>query len=406
MPYPSRRLAGAVLAAALILAAAPGARPARAAEPFVIPVVLSLTGGGAFLGKSELQSLQLVESLVNKRGGVKGRPIHFAVLDDQSNPAVAVQLTNGDLASKNVTPSGVEGPPVILGSDIVAMCNAMAALVKASGPVQFCFSPGIHPVAGSFTFSASVGTDDLATAALRYFHGKHWNRVAIITSTDASGQDAERAFVEASHRAENAGLALIIQEHFNPTDVTVSAQIARMVATHPDAIVAWSTGTPFGTLLHGINDAGIDLPVLGGNGNLTYPQLAQYKDFTPKQMYFPSPRFFAREQVLPGPIRTAQDLFYNAFAAVGVKPDVSQSFSWDPALIVVDALQHLGLDATPEAVRAYIANLHSWAGINGIYDFRDGSQRGLVENTAIIIHWNASNATFAGVSKPGGAPLK
>jgi branched-chain amino acid transport system substrate-binding protein len=393
----SKRLAGAVLAAGLILLSAPGAQPAVAADPFEIPVIMPLTGGGAFLGSSENQSLQLIEKMVNTSGGIKGRPIHFAVQDDQSNPQVAVQLTNGALAKK---------PPVILGSSVVAMCNAMAAIVKASGPVQYCFSPGIHPAPSSYTFSSSISTDDLATASLRYFHGKHWNRVAIITSTDASGQDAERAFVEAAHRPENAGLALIIQEHFNPTDVTVSAQITRMQSTHPDAIVAWSTGTPFGTLLHAINDAGIDIPVLGGNGNLTYPQLAQYKAFTPKQMYFPSPRFFAREQVGPGPIRAAQDLFFKSFAAIGVKPDVAHSFSWDPALIVVDALRHTGLQASPEAIRAYIDGLHSWTGINGIYDFRDGSQRGLTANAAIIIRWNASNATFAGVSKPGGAPLK
>jgi branched-chain amino acid transport system substrate-binding protein len=391
-----KRLAGALIAAALVLLAAAGARePATAAEPFVIPVVMPLTGGGAFLGTSENQSLQIIEKMVNKSGGIKGRPIHFAVQDDQSNPQVAVQLTNGIIAQK---------PPVILGSAVVAMCNAMAAIVKAAGPVQYCFSPGIHPVAGSYTFSSSISTDDLATAALRYFHGKHWNRVALITSTDASGQDAERAFVEASHRAENAGLSIEIQEHFNPTDVTVSAQLTRMMATHPDAIVAWSTGTPFGTLLHGITDAGIDIPVLGGNGNLTYPQLAQYKAFTPKQMYFPSPRFFAREQVGPGPIRDAQNLFFRSFAAIGVKPDVAHSFSWDPALIAIDALRHVGLDASPEAVRNYIAGLHSWVGINGVYDFRDGSQRGLSVNSAIIIRWNAANATFAGVSKPGGAP--
>jgi branched-chain amino acid transport system substrate-binding protein len=397
MKIPVTRIAGAALAAGLLFLAAPGTPPAVAAEPFEIPVVMPLTGGGAFLGTSENQSLQIVEKMVNAHGGIQGRPIHFAVQDDQSNPQVAVQLTNGALTKK---------PNVILGSSVVAMCNAMAAIVKASGPVQYCFSPGIHPAPNSYTFSSSISTDDLALVALRYFHGKHWNRVAMITSTDASGQDAERAFVEASHRPENAGLSLILQEHFNPNDVTVSAQITRIQGAHPDAIVAWSTGTPFGTLLHGINDAGIDIPVLGGNGNLTYPQLAQYKAFTPKQMYFPSPRFFAREQVGPGPIRDAQNLFFKSFAAIGVKPDVSHSFSWDPALIVVDALRHVGLNATPDAVRAYIEALHGWVGINGVYDFRDGSQRGLTANAAIVIRWNAANATFTGVSKPGGAPLK
>jgi branched-chain amino acid transport system substrate-binding protein len=396
MCKPLSRFVACGLAAVLAVLATGAVRAAGATDPFVIPVVLSLTGGGAFLGKSENQSLQIIEDFVNNHGGIKNRPIHFDVADDQSNPQVAVQLTNGALAKK---------PPVILGSDVVAMCNAMAAVVKANGPVQFCFSPGIHPAPGSYTFTASVGTDDLATASLRYFHGRHLDRVAIITSTDASGQDAERAFMTAARRPENAGVTFVAVEHFNPTDVSVSAQFAHIASAHPDALVAWSTGTPFGTLLHGINDSGLDLPTIGGNGNLTYPQLAQYAAFTPKQMFFPSPRFFAREQVLPGPLRDAQTRFFAAFAAVGVKPDVAHSFSWDPALIVVDALEHVGLDASPDAVRAYIENSHGFVGINGLYDFRDGSQRGLGLNTAVIVHWDAVKSVFTGVSKPGGAPL-
>ena len=61
------------LLAAMLLAisglAAPG-RIARAAETYDIPVVLSLTGYGAFLGKEEQESLQLMEHVVNDSGGI------------------------------------------------------------------------------------------------------------------------------------------------------------------------------------------------------------------------------------------------------------------------------------------------------------------------------------------------
>jgi len=383
--------------AALSLPLVVPASPVAAADVYTIPVIMSLTGSAAFLGKSEAQALQLVEALVNKQGGIKGRPIHFAIADDASNPQTAVQLTNGVIADK---------PPVILGSTVVGTCSAMMAIVKAAGPVQYCFSPGIHPVKDSYTFSSSINTADLAIASLRYFHGKHWDRVAVITSTDASGQDAANAFNEAIKTKGLDGVTFVAQEHFNPTDVSVSAQMARIQAAHPDAIVAWSTGTPFGTLLRGIADAGIDVPVLGGNGNLTYPQLAQYSSFLPKQMYFPSPRFFAVSQVRPGPIKDAEDQMYAAFKPTGVKPDNAHSFSWDPAMIVVDALRHTGLNATPDQVRAYIENLHSYAGINGLYDFRDGSHRGLGVNAAVIVRYDAAKGTFTGVSQAGGAPLK
>jgi branched-chain amino acid transport system substrate-binding protein len=392
----SARIIALALVAALGVATFPRPVAAATTDPYTIPVILSLTGGAAFLGKSEGDALGVVEQLVNSEGGIKGRKIHFAIADDQSNSQVALQLANGALAQK---------PTVLLGSTLVGGCNVIAALVKTAGPVQYCFSPGVHPPAGSFSFSSGSDSSANAAAVLHFFHGKHWNRIAFITSNDATGQEAERTFTEAARRPEVAGLTFITREHFNPTDVTVSAQMARIAALHPDAVIAWSTGTGFGTLLHGINDAGLDVPIVGGNGNLTYPQLIAYKSFMPAQMYFPGPRFFAHEQVRPGPIRDAQKLFFASFAKIGVNPDVAHSFAWDPALIVVDALRHVGLDATPDALRAYIESSHSFAGINGLYDFRDGSQRGLAENTAIVVRWNAATATMSGASKPGGAPL-
>ncbi|HEY5348208.1 MAG TPA: ABC transporter substrate-binding protein [Candidatus Lustribacter sp.] len=391
------RLFRTLSAMALAVSAIAAATPGGSADPYEITTIIPLTGGGSFLGKSQAQSLQAVETLVNKHGGIKGRPIHFLIKDDQSSPQVAVQLTNAALAEK---------PPVLLGSSISAMCNAMTAIVKTAGPTQYCFSPGIRPVKGSYTFSSSVSVFDLAIVGLRYLKSRGLDRVAIITSTDASGQDGEHAFDAAAQRPELQGLHIVEHAHFNPSDVSVSAQMAEIKASKPDVIVAWSTGTPFGTLLRGILNAGIDVPTMGGNGNATYQQMAQYKSILPKELLFPSPRFIAHDQVLPGPIRDAQDLFFNAFKAVGIRPDIAHSESWDPALIFVDALRHVGTNATAEQVRAYIANLHGFTGINGIYDFRDGSQRGLTANSAIVVRWNPKLDTWVGVSGPGGYPRK
>jgi branched-chain amino acid transport system substrate-binding protein len=391
---PRAAVAGLALLGGLSLAA-PAAT--RAADPIQIPVVLALTGSASFLGKAEGTSLQIVEADVNAHGGVKGRPIHFAIADDQSTPANAVQLLNAALAQK---------PPVVMGSAVVALCNAMSAIVKTNGPVHYCFSPGVHPAPGAWTFSSSLSTDDLAAISLRYFKGRGWTRLAMISSTDASGQDAERAFVEAQKRPENrAGPQIVMLQHFNTTDVSVSAQMAAMKAINPDVVIAWSTGTPFGTLLRGISDVGITTPIMTGNGNITTAEMTQYKALLPKQLYVAGPRFLAREGVRPGPIRDAQDRFYNAFKRAGITPDIAYSFSWDPALIVVDALRHAGADATPDHIKAYIENLHGFAGINGLYDFRDGSQRGLQEGTAVIIRWDPDKTNWTGVSKPGGDPL-
>src|SRR6185312_81516 len=122
--------------------------PSRAAAPVRIGVVLPLSGPGGFAGGSEKSALDALAVFVNKNGGIRGQNVEFAFADDQSNPQLAVQLTNGLIANH---------ANVILGSGLTATCNAMAALNK-SGPLIYCFSGGFQPVAGSYTFGASISS--------------------------------------------------------------------------------------------------------------------------------------------------------------------------------------------------------------------------------------------------------
>src|SRR5487761_2100284 len=129
---------------------------AAPAMAYDINVILPLTGGGAFLGKEQQAALQVAETVINKAGGVHGQQVHFVFHDDQSNPQTSVQLANQVIAAK---------PTVLLGSSLVSSCNAMAALMQ-NGPVMYCFSPGIHPAKGSYIFTSSVSTLDMATAQI------------------------------------------------------------------------------------------------------------------------------------------------------------------------------------------------------------------------------------------------
>jgi branched-chain amino acid transport system substrate-binding protein len=91
--------------------------------------------------------------------------------------------------------------------------------------------------------------------------------------------------------------------------------------------------------------------------------------------------------------------------AHGVAVDCLQSLAWDPALILTSALKKLGPNATADQMRAYIANLTNFAGVNGTYDFKRVPQRGLDDQAVVIIRWDGTKSTWVPVSKPGGTPL-
>jgi hypothetical protein len=64
------------------------------------------------------------------------------------------------------------------------------------------------------------------------------------------------------------------------------------------------------------------------------------------------------------------------------------------------------LTETPSMKRTIaqsLVNLHSWVGINGVYDFRDGEQRRIGINSIGIDKWMPAQTRFIAMSKAGGS---
>ncbi|HUA53499.1 MAG TPA: ABC transporter substrate-binding protein [Candidatus Sulfotelmatobacter sp.] len=387
----------AMVALALLGAAAATAVVAQAADPYRVDVILPLTGGGSFLGKAEQQALQLLEKSINQDGGIQGRPLQLDFQDDQTSPQVAVQLASQVVAKH---------PAALLGSSLVAMCNAMAPLMQ-SGPVMYCMSPGIHPPKDSYVFTSSVSTHDLAIALIRYFRLRGWTRLGVMTSSDATGQDAEKGILEAVALPENKGVQIVARTHFATTDVSVAAQIETVKAAQPQAFIAWSTGTPIATIFKGVIQAGLDVPVATTDGNMTRAQMAQYAAFLPAQLYFPAGQWVAHGSAahLDPAVTRAQDAFYETYKAAGMLPDAAATHGWGPGGVVLGALRKLGPGVTAPQLREYLAHLKGEPGINGIYDFEAVPQRGLSVNNAVVARWNAGKNDWETVSEPAGTPL-
>jgi branched-chain amino acid transport system substrate-binding protein len=382
--------------ALLIASLAPGG--ARAADTYDINVILPMTGGAAFVGKGQHESLDALADVVNKEGGIGGKQLRWVYHDDQSNPQVTVQLANDILAEK---------PAVMLGSSIVAMCAAIAPLMT-HGPVDYCMSPGLHPKPGTFVFSSSASSTDQVAAVVRYYRMKGWTKLAVLDTTDASGQDGDHAIAAALAKPENKDMKLVAHEHYNPTDLSVAAQIERIKSSGADALINWATGAPVATSFKGMVQAGLDIPVAPTSGNQTFAQMQNFADFLPKKMLMPSGLFPEHDGVwkLDPRVEKVQHDMYAVLKERGIKADNMEATSWDAGLIVVSALKKLGPNATAEQVRDYIANLTNFAGIGGLYNFKENPERGLGPDSSIVVRYDAQNKAWVWMSKPGGAPLQ
>jgi branched-chain amino acid transport system substrate-binding protein len=389
-----RRLLTPLVAIALAATIPAAAQPA----PYTINVVLSLTGAAANLGQDELAGLTAFEKFVNRTGGIKGTPLHFQVGDDQSQPAVAVQLMQQILQSH---------PAVVLGSSIAAQSQAMAALVKSDGPILYALTPNMTPVPNSFVFATSAPTVDLSGVGVTYYRLRGFTKIGVIVTTDASGQNNLESLQGALKLPENKNVKIVDIETFGIADTSMAAQAAKIKASGAQMIYALPNGTAFGTALHGLSDVGVEVPVYTSAANFSPVLLDRLKSFLPKELTCSGASFFNRDRPASDPQKKPIDDFYASLAMDGItQPTVSHAFAWDPALIVVNALRSLGTNATASQIHDAIEKLRKFPGVGGIYDFSSGNNHGAGESGLLVLKNDpAQPGKVIIVSKQGGVPL-
>lgn len=360
--------------------------------PYEFNMILSTSGPAAVAGVPVSQGVRVLEQMVNSAGGIGGRPVKFTILDDQSNPQIAVQLANG-LIARNV--------PAILGPMSTASCGAVATLVEKAGPLMYCVSPFIKPAIGSYVFAGGPADMDGAAVVLRYFRERGLTRFAMLNATDASGQVLDAAFEAAFALPENKGLSLVAHQHFAPNATSTAAQIADIKAANPQVLISWMIGAAFATVLRGAHDGGLDIPIVTNGANASTAFMAQVASFLPKEVDFDSyPASLAIAENKG--IATSQAAQAKAFAAAHVKEDGNAMGAWDLCLIMVDAMRHLPANATADDLRSYIDKLQGFAGTNAIYNFRTYPQRGIGRDGNVIARYDPATNAFVAISKPGG----
>lgn len=372
------------------------AKGAASGTPYVMHAIVSQTGAASFLGSREAKALQGLAALVNTQGGIDGHPLQIDIQDNQSTPSTAVSYATS-LVSANV--------PLIFNGSIVAVDAAVDSLATSNGPFIYDLSPGTHPKPGSMIFSAGISTKFDAQAYLTYLKAKGLTRIAAITSTDGSGVDGFNQLQTALKDPQFSSFKLLTHQTFDPTAVSVTSQLSVIKAQNPQALIIWTTGTPLGTVLQGMSSLGMEnIPTVTTDGNAAYSELTHFASIMPKTLYFPTGMLYLPpSDIQNAAVKAKVQAFDTVVQAAGGHPGDAWGLSWDPAQLLIGAIQKLGIHATASQILNYMQNLHNVAGVFGIYNTSTSNHRGLSVQDVTITKWNGSS--FTPVSALGGAPL-
>ena len=231
-------------------------KPAAAAEPISIGVVLSITGWGGFIGTPEKEAMVAVVEVVNRKGGVLGRPIELLIEDDQSNPTTAVIATTKLV--KDQKACMVLGPAIAdSGMAMIPILEKEEVPFPVSGPVITSYKKWVFNV----TPNDIINSSQLLEYAVNGLGGK---RIAVIHDTAKFGMTGWKVFQDEIKKYP--GSSIIIEEKFDNSDTSVVPQLSKIKAANPDVMIVQAAGAQAAVVAKTYRQLGMKVMVTGPPG--------------------------------------------------------------------------------------------------------------------------------------------
>lgn len=349
-----RILAAALMACSALVTQA-HAQEARG-EPIKIGAIIPLTGGGAALGRSELNGVLLAAKVINANGGINGRPIQIIHEDDNTNPDTAITRANKLIYTDRVV--------ALVGGGQTGSTVAIGAITDPLKMVQVAFS-GLGPaieLQRRCVLHIAPAQELNARALLSYARDHGLKRMAALYDAGYG----RVVFTELRKFNAEYGIELVASETFEIGATDTTTQAAKLRASNPDGFfVIGVTGTP----VRNLRALRVRQPILSAIGQASY-QIVEAMGPGITDVIFPE--YLVAEDPLP-----RQTEFVRLFRAeYGAPPKAIEAFGWDALRVIAEGLRRTGPEPAQgqlcEAVRG------KFAGVNADYDFSAPDMTGLV----------------------------
>ncbi|MGO4762721.1 ABC transporter substrate-binding protein [Cupriavidus sp. 2KB_3] len=192
-----------------------------------VGVSISSTGPSASLGIPQKNTMPFLPETIG------GEKIRYILMDDASDPTQGTKV-----ARRFVTEDKVD---IILGSSSVAPSIAISEVADESQTVQLAFSPiELKPGRGAWTYRLAQPVKLMADAVATRAQANGVKSIAFIGFADAYGETWLKEFTSA---ATAKGIRILATERYARSDTSVTAQVLKMMAAKPDAMLIAGAGT-------------------------------------------------------------------------------------------------------------------------------------------------------------------
>jgi branched-chain amino acid transport system substrate-binding protein len=353
-----------VSALAIAAAAALGTASVASAAEIKIGVAEALSGGAAQYGISIRNGFQMATDEINAAGGVNGNKIDLVIEDEQGKKEEAINAFKKLIfQDKALMLFG----PTLSNSAAAADPIAQAARIVVFGTSNT--ADGITTI-GDHVFRNSVTEGDVLPVTIRVAAKvARIKKVAVLYGNDdvftKSGYDAFKKALD------DQKMPVTTTETFAKGDVDFKAQLTKIKATNPDAIVLSALLAEGAPIMVQARQLGMTVPFIGGNG-MNSVKVFDLAKGASDGLWVGSPWSIEN--------RTAEN---NSFIIAYTKkysapPDQFAAQAYDAMHIAAEALKKVKLSGDlakdREAVQAALPAI-KWTGATGAFAFRRVSDK-------------------------------
>lgn len=350
------------------------------AEPIKLGAFFDLTGTSSAIGTPTKLVAEMVTKKINDEGGINGRPLQLVIADDEGDPTKAAIIAKKFIESDKVvaiigptrTDTGMAAKPII---EQMKIPTEMAVGGDAVVVVP----------TWKYTFKSPQRTSIAVQKIYGYMKKKGIQNVAIITAADGFGRDGKNALEKL---APEFGVKIIAAESFQATDNDMTAQLIKIKAASPQAIICWTIGKAGSIVAKNIKQLAIQPPLFQCHG-LPDPIYVQLAGEASEGNMMPSTKLMVANQlpdsdpqkkVITEFMRLYNDVFhYDRQFPI----NTHSGYAWDAIYIVANAMKKVGTDS--EKLREAIENTKAYVGVSGIYNITPEDHNGLGTDSMVMV---------------------
>ena len=335
-----------------------------AKEPIKIGVITAASGKYTPLGQGNITAINLGAKILNKEGGVLGRPVEIVFHDGEALPDKSTQLAKKLILEDKVV--AIIGCASVVASFAISNVANNYKIVQAyCAPQTSIWKRGDKIYKYSFPTAFGNGLDALAIS--KYLEKLGIKRVAIFHDSNQYG--TEGANLLAALLKKNGKIKIVSVEKYQKSDRDLTAVLSKIKINNPQALVIWGTMPTPPIIAKNMKQIGMNIPIIGSQGACT-PAYMKVAGSAAEGTVFTSPLNYGK--ILPH-----EQFFYKAYQAeYGKPPSPFAAHGWDAFWLVIESIKK-AKSTDPQKMQRALENLKNYKGVMGTFNFSPANHDGL-----------------------------